>query len=305
MDTLQIDRLFEIVYLLLNRKSMTAKELAAHFEVSQRTIYRDVETLAQAGIPIFALKGANGGIRLTDNFVFNRSYLNADEQQRLLSSLRGMGAVQPEAARPVLDKLSALFGQEGLDWIEVDFSLWGNKNLVNERFLAIKNAIFSQQVITFEYSGIKGSTSRRTVEPMKLVFRGMDWYLLGYCRGREDFRYFKLLRMEDLFVSSETFLRRPLPDLKAPDRGYATSPMAELSVRIAPDMEYRVREEFEKEQWEREPGGSFLVRFSMPRNAWLMEYLMSFGAHITVLAPEDIRRELVENLKSSLRLYEI
>ena len=302
---MQLDRLFEIVYLLLNRKSMTARELAAHFEVSQRTIYRDVETLAQAGVPIFALKGANGGIRLTENYIFSRTYLNEDERQNLLSSLRGMGAVQPEAARPVLSKLSALFGQEGLDWIEVDFSLWGNRSPVSDRFAALKSAIFAQRLTQFEYSGMNGGTKTRTVEPMKLVFRGMDWYLLGYCRDREDFRYFKLLRMEGVCVLSESFARRPLPDLKAPDRGYAAVPMAELTVRIAPDMEYRVREEFQKEQWEREVDGSFLVRFSMPHNAWLMEYLVTYGAHLTVLAPEDVRQELVKNLKTTLRLYEI
>ena len=302
---MQINRLFEIVYLLLNRKSMTARELAAHFEVSQRTIYRDVETLAQAGIPIFALKGASGGIRLTENFVFSRSYLNADEQQRLLSSLRGMGAVQPEAARPVLNKLSALFGQEGLDWIEVDFSLWGRQSPASERFTVLKNAIFAQSVVVFGYSGMQRSTSLRSVEPMKLVFRGMDWYLLGFCRDREDFRYFKLLRMDQLTVLPEAFARRPLPDLKAPKRSFADMPMVELTVRIAPDMEYRVREEFPKQQWERQEDGSFLVRFSMPNNVWLMEYLMAYGEHLTVLAPEEVRQEMGKRLKNMLRLYEI
>ena len=302
---MQINRLFEIVYLLLNRKSMTAKELAAHFEVSQRTIYRDVETLAEAGIPIYALKGSNGGIRLTENFIFNRSYLNEDEQQRLLSSLRGMGAVQPEAARPVLNKLSALFGMEALDWIDVDFSLWGDRSPVSERFLQLKNAIFTQRVVRFTYSGMNSGTGLRDVEPMKLAFRGMDWYLVGYCRERQDFRYFKLLRMDELSVLEDVFVRRPLPDLKVPGRSYGVSPLVELTVRIAPSMEYRVREEFPKERCEREADGSFLVRFSMPNNAWLMEYLMTYGAHLTVFSPEDVRQELVENLKNTLRLYDI
>ncbi|HWR23403.1 MAG TPA: YafY family protein [Feifaniaceae bacterium] len=301
---MQLSRLFEIVYLLLNRKSMTAKELAAHFEVSQRTIYRDVETLAQAGVPIFAVKGANGGIRLTENYVFSRAYLSADERQNLLSSLRGMGAVQPEAARPVLSKLSALFGQEGLDWIEVDFSLWGSQNPVSERFSALKAAIFAERLIQFDYSGMSGGTALRTVEPMKLIFRGMSWYLLGFCRDRQAFRYFKLLRMDNILALPEPFTRRPLPDLKARENR-AAAPMAELTVRVSAAMEYRVREEFPKEQWEREEDGSFLLRFSMPDNAWLMEYLTSYGEHLTVLAPERIRRDIAERLKNMLRLYEI
>lgn len=302
---MQLNRLFEIVYLLLNRKSMTAKELAAHFEVSQRTIYRDVETLAQAGVPIFALKGANGGIRLTENYVFSRTYLNADERQNLLSSLRGMGAVQPESARPVLSKLSALFGQEGLDWIEVDFSLWGNRSPVSVRFAALKSAIFTHCLVQFEYSGMNGGARTRTVEPMKLVFRGMDWYLLGFCREREGFRYFKLLRMDNIVTLPEQFIRRQVPDLAAPEHRFEAAPMVELTVRIAPAMEFRVREEFQKEQWEREEGGSFLVRFSMPNNAWLTEYLMTYGEHLTVLSPEHLRRDLVEKIKSMLHKYEI
>lgn len=302
---MQLDRLFEIVYLLLNRKSMTARELAAHFEVSQRTIYRDVETLAQAGVPIFALKGANGGIRLTENYIFSRTYLNEDERQNLLSSLRGMGAVQPEAARPVLSKLSALFGQEGLDWIEVDFSLWGNRSPVSDRFAALKSAIFAQRLTQFEYSGMNGGTKTRTVEPMKLVFRGMDWYLLGFCRDREDFRYFKLLRMDNIVTLPEAFPRRPLPDFQAQGHRFEAAPMVELTVRIAPNMEYRVREEFQKEQWQREEDGSFLVRFSMPNNAWLTEYFMTYGEHLTLLSPEDIRRDLIEKLKNMLHKYEI
>ncbi len=302
---MQLDRLFEIVYLLLNRKGMTARELAAHFEVSQRTIYRDVETLAQAGVPVFALKGANGGIRLTENFVFNRTYLNVDEQQNILSSLRGMGTVQPETARPVLNKLSALFGQEGFDWIEVDFSPWGTRSPVGGLFQQLKSAILAQRIIQFTYSGMGGGTALRTVEPMKLVLRGIDWYLLGFCRDREDFRYFKLLRMDQLAALEETFKRRPLPDLKAPERSLGDMPMVDLTVRIAPDMEYRVREEFLKEQWEKQADGDFLVRFSMPNNAWLMEYLMTYGEHITVLSPEHVRRELVEKLKNMLHKYEI
>ena len=301
---MQINRLFEIVYLLLNRKSMTAKELAAHFEVSQRTIYRDVETLAQAGIPIFALKGQSGGIRLTENFVFNRSFLNAEEQENLLSSLRGMEAVQPEVAKPVLGRLSALFGLDGLDWIEVDFSLWGGQTEVSALFSQLKNAIFAQRVIRFHYSGMRGDAATREAEPVKLIFRGRDWYLLAFCREREEFRFFKLLRMREVSLLPEAFTRKPLPDLKASAPTYA-APMVEVTARIAKSMEYRVREEFPKERCEQLEDGSFLVRFSMPHNAWLSEYLMTYGAQLEVLSPEKIREEVVATLKNTLSLYQI
>lgn len=171
---MQLSRLFEQVYLLLDRKGMTADELAEHFEVSRRTIYRDVDTLAQAGIPIYAERGKGGGIRLTEQFVLNKSVLSAEERRSLLAALRGMEAVGPGGAGSVLDKLSALFGGEEEDWLQVDFSAWSPDSPLTDRFRRLREAIFRREVLTFRYSGAAGGTEVRTAEPMKLVFRGND-----------------------------------------------------------------------------------------------------------------------------------
>ena len=297
---MQISRLFELVYLLLDRKGMTAGELAEHFEVSRRTVYRDVDTLAQAGIPIYAERGKGGGIRLTEQFVLNKSVLSAEERRSLLAALRGMEAVGPGGAGSVLDKLSALFGGEEEDWLEVDFSAWSPDSALTGRFQRLREAIFRREVLTFRYSGAAGGTEVRTAEPMKLVFRGSDWYLLAWCRRRADFRYFKLTRMDGVEAPGERFQRRALPS-PAPEAragGYGGSAV-DLEARIAPAMAFRVRDEFPPERREELPDGGFRVRLRLPDNEWMYEYLMTYGGALRVLSPERVRRELARRHRAA------
>ena len=140
---MQISRLFEIVYLLLERRSVTARELAERFEVSPRTIYRDVDALAQAGIPVYADRGQGGGIRLMEQFVLNKSLLSVKERRELLASVQGMQAVREEEVQPLLEKLSSLFGAEREDWIEVDFSPWTSSGELGKYFQLLKEAILN------------------------------------------------------------------------------------------------------------------------------------------------------------------
>lgn len=209
---MQISRLFEIVYLLLERRSVTARELAERFEVSPRTIYRDVDALAQAGIPVYADRGQGGGIRLMEQFVLNKSLLSVKERRELLASVQGMQAVREEEVQPLLEKLSSLFGAEREDWIEVDFSPWTSSGELGKYFQLLKEAILNRQVVCFSYSAANGSTVERTAEPHRLFFRGYDWYLLAWCRIRSDFRYFKLTRMRGLATLPEHFEKRNIPE---------------------------------------------------------------------------------------------
>lgn len=167
---MQISRLFEIVYLLLDKKCITAQELADRFEVSARTIYRDIDTLSQAGIPVFASRGKGGGIRLMDNFILNKSVLSKEEQSSILSALHGMNALQPGQTGAVLGKLSALFGGRPYDWIEIDFSSWDSSDRISRSLALLKEAIFSRAVISFDYCASDGKTTHRQAEPFALFF---------------------------------------------------------------------------------------------------------------------------------------
>lgn len=304
---MQISRLFEIVYLLLDKKSMTANELARRFEVSTRTIYRDIDTLSQAGIPIYGSKGCGGGIRLTDNFVLNKSVLSKQEQRDIIDSLHGMNAMQAGQIRPVLEKLSALFGAEQVDWIGIDFSSWNPNSRVSTLFDQIKDAILSHRVIAFEYSATNKKPMKRLVEPLKLIFRGYDWYLLAWCRTREDYRYFKLTRMENLMVSEEKTQRRVLPEWSESretepylNRGYVT-----VTAQLTPGMAFRVYDEFPPERRRQEKDGSFTVQIEMPDDEWLYHYLLTFGPGLKVTGPENIKEKFCKRLKQTLEQYNI
>ena len=167
---MQINRLFEILYILLDQKTVTSRALAERFEVSQRTIYRDIETLSSAGIPVYMSKGKGGGISLLPDFVLNKAVITDEEKEDILSSLKAVNAVHPSKTDTALKKLSSLFGESNTDWIEVDFSSWANAQNETETFNTMKPAIIGKRVVSFSYASAKGQRTSREVEPLKLCF---------------------------------------------------------------------------------------------------------------------------------------
>lgn len=302
---MQVARLLEMIYLLLEKKKITAKELADYFEVSQRTIYRDMDVLSGSGIPIYATKGRNGGIQLMDSYVLNKSLLSETERVELLSSLKGFQALQVEEVEPVIRKLSALFANQEEDvltnWIDVDFSNWGSSQNEKERFYQIKGAILNKNLLMFQYFGAKGSSEMRKVEPYRLLFKGQSWYLKGFCLKRNDFRMFKLGRIQSLQVTEHSFARREEPLEK---REYDKMPveMVELLLKIEKSLGFRVYDEFYNEHIEETKEG-FLVRGNFSKGSWLIGYLLSFGTAIEVLEPKEIREELKNLHEECLKKY--
>lgn len=296
---MQINRLFETVYLLLNKESVTAGELAHHFEVSIRTIYRDVELLSSAGIPIYMTKGKGGGVSLLPDFVLNKTVLTEGEKANILSALQAVNAVSPEETDTAVEKLSSLFGNTNTDWIEVDFSNWSNGEAEAQVFSLLKSAIIQKQCVTFWYHSGNGTTTR-TVEPLKLLFKSQNWYLYGYCKTREDFRFFKLRRIKELKILDQHFERSVNSKLLDEER-YFPDEFVTLTLKISEKMAYRVYDEFS--EYQIMPCGSFQVQFTMPKGEWLFYYLSTFGEHCEVLEPKDIRLEVIHKLQKTLKQY--
>ena len=209
---MQLQRYLETIWLLIQRRSITAQELAEHFEVSVRTIYRDLDVLSAAGIPLYTEKGRGGGIRLMDDHVLNRTYLTDDEQKEILAALHSFNQVYDPATSSVLNKFSALFPHLDVDWIHVDFTNWA-VDTSNELFNLFKNAILNCQCLHFSYISNEGQESERTVDPYKLIFKGSAWYIYAYCHLRQGFRFFKISRIINLTVLEETFNRKPITKL--------------------------------------------------------------------------------------------
>lgn len=295
------NRLFEIIYILLDKKNVKAKELAEYFEVSQRTIYRDIEDLSQAGVPIYMTKGKGGGISLLSDFILNKTVLSHEEKKEILAAMQGLNAVNQNEFNGALSKLSSFLGGNNENWIEVDFSNWDKNNDLGDKFTSIKNSIINKNLISFEYFNSKGESLERSVEPLKLVFKGQGWYLYAYCKQRKDNRFFKLTRMNNVKISSEKFTRTaPNKLFSEEDIGYSNK-LIHLKLRVNKKLGFRIYDEFQNHSLD--DNGEFIVDLDYPSGDWLFGYLMSFGENIEVLEPLHIREEIKKRLISALNKY--
>jgi len=298
---MQINRLFEIIYILLDKRKVTAKELAEHFEVSPRTIYRDIEILSGAGIPIYMSKGKGGGVSLLSEFILNKTVITEREKEEILSALKAVDAVKLGEEDSALRKLGSLFGESRSDWIEVDFGFWADGKREEALFQNIKKSVVGKRVIRFSYAGVKGQVTEREVEPLKLCFKGASWYLYGYCRTREDYRFFKLKRIRELMLTEETFMQSCKDQVLKKQKENDRQETVQLRLKIAKEAAYRVYDEFEN--YEQTDDGSFLVEIGFPKGVWMFYYLISFGEHLEVLEPEEVREQLKDKLNKILEKY--
>ena len=291
------NRLFEIVYILLQKKKTTAKELADRFEVSTRTIYRDIETLSTANIPIYASKGKDGGIGLLDKYILNKTILSEEEQNQILFALQGMKKVKGQDEKDILEKLSILFNKEINDWIKIDFSNWGN--VQEERFDIIKSAILNKQLVQFTYYNSNGEESKRIVEPLQIWFKDKSWYLVSYCKLKQDYRIFKIARIKEVKMLQEHF-ERELP--KEENEQYNFK-IIELELEINKAMTYRVYDEFESKEITKKQDGNFIIKVKYPENEWVYGYILSFGEYAKVLNPGYAKNIIKDKLQRTLKNY--
>ena len=291
------NRLFEIVYILIQKKKVTAKELADKFEVSTRTIYRDIEVLSRANIPIYASKGKDGGIGLLDKYILNKTILSEEEQNQILFALQGMKKVKGQDEKDILEKLSILFNKEINDWIKIDFSNWGN--VQEERFDIIKSAILNKQLIGFTYYNSNGEESKRIVEPLQIWFKDKSWYLVSYCKLKQDYRIFKIARIKEVKMLQEHF-ERELP--KEENEQYNFK-IIELELEINKAMTYRVYDEFESKEITKKQDGNFIIKVKYPENEWVYGYILSFGEYAKVLNPGYAKNIIKDKLQRTLKNY--
>lgn len=289
-------RLFHILYYLLEKGQATGAELAEKFEVSVRTIYRDIDALSEAGIPVYAEQGRGGGVRLMEDFVLDKALFSNAEKQTILDAIQNLAVIE-QAEGDVLRKLSALFGIQPENWVEIDFSKWGCAPWEEQKFELLKTAILSHRVVEILYAGANGSVKRRKIQPLKLLCKSGNWYVKAYCMEKRDFRIFKLNRILEAELLAETFLPMPFPE---EDDGRDVE-LRDIVLRFSREGAYRVYDEFDISQITPQEDGTILVRSRMPEDVWLVNYLLSFGCDVTVVEPEYLREVLAEQAR---KIYE-
>lgn len=300
---MQIDRLFEIVYILMNR-SVTAKKLAEQLGVSERTIMRDIDVLTIAGIPVQTTQGKGGGISLPKSFVLNKTQLSEGEQRQILFALQSVAATKNVDVDKALGKLTPLFGAGASDWIEIDFSRWGTALSDREKFEKVKYAILNCNTVRFRYAGSNGENSERKVYPLKFVLKLNAWYVQAFCLNKNAYRTFKLNRMTDITVLPDKFVSS---DFRPPriDTDSADVELVHVVVEFAPSVRYRVYDEFAPESVTQNADGSATVSVDLPPGDWLYGYLLTFGDSARVLSPDFIKEGLKERAKKITKIYEI
>ena len=293
-------RLFRILYYVLEKGKVTANELSEKFEVSVRTIYRDIDVISSAGIPIYATQGKGGGIEIADDFVLKKSLLFEKEQEQILVALKGLEGTNKQYENELLTKLSAIFKIKNTNWIEVDFTNWQRGNEYDELFNDIKSAIINKNIIRFTYFSSNEKETSREVKPIRLLFKGWDWYVYTFCLLRNEIRYFKLSRIRDLKILDENFEESFEDVVLIKEMEYKDT--ACIKLKFDRKVAFRVYDEIMGDIKEDEKGNLY-AEIELPNDYNLYNYIFSFRESVEVLEPIEIRNNIRDMINKMSRIY--
>lgn len=300
---MKVDRLVGILALLLQKDTMTAPELAEHFEVSRRTINRDIESLCKAGIPICTRPGVGGGISIMEDYRLERTLLSTREMREILAGLRGLDSISGSRHYAQLMEKLCIGSSDflnGRDYIWIDLSSW-YKGSLSPKIEVIQTAIEERKILNFRYYAPKGEGDR-SIEPYYLVFRWSSWYVWGWCTKREDFRLFKLNRMENVMLSEQEFSDRKIPMPDFSDERVFPGGIA-VKALFSPEVKWRLVECFGPHCFTEQEDGRLLFEEEYTNEDNLLSWLLGFGDKVTVLEPESVRETILGMAENMLRMY--
>jgi len=300
---MKIDRLIGIITVLLQNVKVTAPYLAEKFEVSRRTINRDIEDICIAGIPVITEQGYHGGIYIAEGYKIDKTLLTVEELQAIFVGLKGIDSVSavPKSGA-LVDKLSlknnVVFSAH--DHILIDLASH-YKGSLTEKIEQLRSVIVEHRLVTFDYYYSKGE-SERLIEPYLLVFKWSAWYVFGYCTMRQEFRMFKLNRLWNLQTKGETFLPRVIPEENLDFDSCWTDEIM-LTALFDKNVKYRLIDEYGVDCYTITEDGRLLLKIKFTHYNNLLEWVLSFGNKVEVLEPESLRNNLAEQAEQILKLY--
>lgn len=302
---MKIERMLTIIVMLLNRNRVTANELAEKFEVSVRTIYRDIETINLAGIPIISHSGNNGGFSIYEDYKLNHQVLTMNNLSSLLSVLTDINAtVDDIELESSIEKLQNIVPENKIDDLKlyseqiiIDLHPYGDSPSQKTLVKTIRQAITQTRLLTIAYRNYDNVASNRQIEPMSLVFKNYTWYLYAYCLLKEDFRLFRVSRIRDYHMDEQSFERRKKSYHEMMALENEQTEMIEIVLKISAMMKSRVEDIFKEEDITVLETGDFYIESMMPQQDWLMSLIFSFGEHVEVLEPKELRQQISSKLK--------
>lgn len=302
---MKIDRLYAITLYLMNHGKTSASELAKHFEVSVRTIQRDIDALCYAGIPVAALTGISGGYELTDTFRMDKQIATQEDYTHILTALRGLAtATNNTKVNTTLEKFASLTKDDDRSII-LDFSVLreGDETVLH----TLESAVSTKRVVNFTYTNARNETRTHTVEPIAVLYRWYAWYLLAYSTMKNEYRTYKLVRMSNLQVTDIvcSHEHKSVEEiLKSTDQTNLNTPLklmvhckSEVKMQAIEYLNGRVLEEFQD--------GELLMELNVieSENFWF-GMLLSLGDQIKIVEPERIRNRVIDAARRVISIYE-
>jgi predicted DNA-binding transcriptional regulator YafY len=311
---MKTDRLLSIIIYLLNHDLASARELSERFEVSIRTIQRDMESIELAGIPIYTLQGAGGGYGILDSWKMDRRLMSNEDLYYIITALEGVGdTLSDRRINGTLEKVKGLLSPQGLELfsgrtekLSIDFSMLGGDPRERKTFRIVQEAVETERIIRFSYTNKHLETVLREVEPMTIAFRWRGWYLFGFCRLKGDYRLFRISRIRNAEVLERRFQRKEmsLQSFLERNKGYSVGRQIDIELSFSPEMRAIAEDMFPEEVCSCEADGSILVRTTMPEDGWLYGYILSFGHYVQVRAPEHLKEIICEGAEKIISLYQ-
>ncbi len=315
---MKIDRLLSMTILLLNRRKMTAKDLADYFEVSVRTIYRDTETLNRSGIPIVSFQGYGGGFCIPDHYKLSRQILTFSDMVSIVTTLKGVNkTLNNKEIAQAIEKITALIPREKEDQFHqrensflIDIQPWGGPGQGHNQDLLgiIHDGVNLSREISFAYFKPGQPPEKRTIEPHTLVFKGWAWYVLGFCKSKEAFRIFKLSRMRDPILDDLYFIRKKVVPEQYFQRDNHPGPKTTFVLKFPESLRVLIEESFDPQTIspknnEIEANDHFLLTLTLPANNWIHSFILGFGPNIEVISPPELRAAIAAKIKKMETLY--
>jgi len=303
---MKLERLISIIYKLLNHEVLSASTLAEEFQVSQRTIYRDIDVICAAGFPVVSFQGMKGGYGMMDGYKMDKTLLGSYDVHSLITVLRSLATVFEDGrAQGTIERLQTIEPEYQTQSLSVDLE---THRTDPDALRHLRAAITGRNIVRFDYINAKNERTTRELEPVRLHYKYRNWYVYGFCRARQDYREFRLSRMLDLFLTQETFE----PRLEAPKEAGSASrawqdQVEEVVIRVGPEALAEAMDQFHQADKQFHADGSMTMRIPVyqPLQArWLWSILLSLGSGAEVLEPPLLRGIIKEQLQNTLKLYE-
>ncbi|BBI33411.1 helix-turn-helix transcriptional regulator [Cohnella abietis] len=295
----KVERLISIIMILLKKNIVSTNEFAQLFNVSKRTILRDMETLSLSSIPIYSIHGVNGGYGIMDEYKVDKRLLSSSDLENILTALGGLEQILiSEEVEITIKKIEAMVSPLSLkSSIQLSFYNWEGRSEVNQTLKTCQESILKRRLVSFDYIDKNGTTSNRIVEPYQLHFSEMSWYLKGFCLHRMSNRTFKLSRIDKLNMDEKTFIPREYLLEQEPEASYQPQLVA-IKALISPSIKDQFIERYGRKSIENYSAEFLLATIYVPQGSTGFQFLASFGTNLHVVEPktyiEDFRKYLTE-----------